>query len=113
MSHFQNNLQIEEYSDLSRGFSHYYRQLETGRSLKFGCLRKTYISNLKLLLGDNTKIITQHSDNAVIEKHYTDKKVIAFAARNFEVFPEKEERINELDQIRKGTSEREQPDLDR
>ncbi len=91
-----------EMSDvLSRGFSHYYKQLNTGRELTFKCLRKTYITNLSLFMGGNTKAITGHSDDAVIERHYLDKQIIAQAAKNFEVFSKEPNRKMELDSIRK------------
>jgi len=85
---------------LSRGFSHFYDQLDTGRNLTFKCLRKTYITNLQIHMGANTKSITGHSDNGVIERNYIDKKEIAKAAKDFNVFS-KNERIEELNTIRK------------
>ena len=65
------NLRSRVMSDtLSRGFTHYYDQLNTGRKLTFKCLRKTYIANLEIFMGTgNTKSITGHSDNQVIEKN--------------------------------------------
>ena len=86
---------------LSRGFSHYYNQLKTGRKLTFKCLRKTYITNLEIYMGNgNTKSITGHSDNQVIERNYIDKKEIAKSAMNFEVFSKKVDRSNTLKEIR-------------
>ena len=48
-------------NQMSKGFSHYYNQLETGRNLTFKCLRKTYITHLALSLGLNARVITRHS----------------------------------------------------
>ena len=86
---------------LSRGFSHYYDQLNTGRHLTFKCLRKTYITNLQLYMrGGDIKAITGHSEGSnVIEANYIDKKEIAKAGKNFSVFPN-EERSQELKKIR-------------
>jgi len=86
---------------LSRGFTHYYDQLNTGRKLTFKCLRKTYITNLEIFMGiGNTKVITGHSGDQVIESNYIDKKEIAKAAHGFRVFPTAEERDQELQEFR-------------
>jgi integrase len=86
---------------LSKGFSHFYKQLNTGRNLTFKCLRKTYITRLEIFMGHaNTKAITGHSDDSVIEKSYLDKRELAKAAKNFQVFRNEEERGNNLKEIR-------------
>ncbi|MBL0047069.1 MAG: tyrosine-type recombinase/integrase [Bacteroidetes bacterium] len=89
---------------LSRGFSHYYNQLKTGRKLTFKSLRKTYITSLQLQMGANTKMITGHPDNGVIERNYIDKIKIAKAARNTSVFQEESEREMELNKLRKASN---------
>ena len=76
---------------LSNAFTHYYSQLNTGRELTFKCLRKTYITNLSLYMGNDTKSITKHSSNEVIEKHYLDKEALAKAASGFDVFAKERE----------------------
>ena len=88
---------------LSRGFSHYYKQLNTGRELTFKSYRKAYITSLSIYLiqSEVVRKFTGHSDSAVIEKHYLDKKEMAKSLRNFEVFPKEIERKIELDEIRK------------
>jgi integrase len=89
---------------LSRGFSHYYNQLNTGKKLTFKCLRKTYITNLEIFMGKgNTKAITGHSDDQVIERNYIDKKEMAKAAQGFNVFSSKEGRVIDLKDFRIGT----------
>jgi len=96
---------------LSRGFSHYYKQLNTGKRLTFKCLRKTYITNLEIFMGrGNTKSITGHSDDQVIEQNYIDKKEIAKAARGFKVFPNEHERGHELKEIRKEQQRDKEPE---
>ena len=86
---------------LSRGFSHYYDQLGTGRKLTFKSLRKAYITNLEIFMhGENTRAITGHSGDGVIERNYLDKKEIAKASKGFCVFPEENERASELKEIR-------------
>ena len=59
---------------LSRGFSHYYQQLNTGRQLTFKSYRKAHITSLSihLIQSEAVKRVTGHSDSGVIEKHYID-----------------------------------------
>jgi len=86
---------------LSRGFTHFYNQLNTERKLTFKSLRKAYITNLEIFMGGgNTKSITGHSENQVIEKNYIDKKEIAKAAHGFNVFPQENQRNDALKEIR-------------
>ena len=91
---------------LSKGFSHYYRQLNTGKNLGFKSLRKTYITGLSVFMGGNARAITQHASDDVIEKHYIDKKVIAKAAQGFSVFGAETDRKHTLKQIRDTTNEK-------
>jgi integrase len=93
---------------LSRGFSHYYNQLNTGRKLTFKSLRKAYITNLQIFFSGNgdTKAITGHSDDQVIERNYIDKKEIAKASRYFSVFSKEIKRNNDLKKIRKEEKKR-------
>ncbi len=49
-------------------------------------LSKTYITRLALSLGLNDRVITRHSGEDVIIKHYLDQKVISKVAEDFEVF---------------------------
>jgi hypothetical protein len=95
---------------LSNGFSHYYNQLNTGRKLTFKSLRKTYITNLQIYFSGSgdTKAITGHSDNQVIERNYIDKKEIAKASRGFSVFSKETERADELKEIRTETENKSQ-----
>ena len=86
---------------LSRGFTHFYNQLNTGRKLTFKSLRKAYITNLEIFMGNgNTKSITGHSDDQVIERNYIDQKEMAKAAKDFAVFPQKNEKNSTLTEIR-------------
>lgn len=86
----------------SRSFTHYYKQLHTGRNLNFKVLRKTYITQLTKFMGmDNAQLITKHSGTEVMKKHYIDQKTIAEAAKNFKMFGEKKGREEEVKKIRK------------
>jgi len=99
---------------LSRGFSHYYKQLNTGRNLTLKCLRKTYITSLDIFMGrGNAKSITGHSDNQVIEDNYIDPIGRVKEARRLKVFPNETEREQEMQEIRTTTKRKvEQKDLE-
>lgn len=98
---------------LSRGFSHYFNQLNSGRKLTFKSLRKAYITNLSLFRGGSAKEISGHSSDAVIEKHYLDKQAIARASIGYEVFPKETERKEELATIREKSKEPKGKELER
>lgn len=88
---------------LSKGFQHFYSKLNTERHLTFKSIRKAFITSVSLFTGGNAKMITGHSDDAVIQKHYLDQKVIAKSFQNFEVFPSEnneDKRISELNNVR-------------
>lgn len=93
---------------LSRGFTHFYEKLNEKEKLNFGCLRKTYITQLNLQYGGNAKFISDHSDEAVVGNHYIDPKLVASVAKDFEVFPETSERKEELEKIRDNKIQKEQ-----
>lgn len=93
---------------MSKSFAHYYAQLGYEKRLKFGCLRKTYITGLAAAIGmENAQAISGHSKTQVMKKHYTDKKVLAKAAKEFSVYPnelEIEEK-KEVEKVRQKTRE--------
>jgi integrase len=95
---------------LSRGFTHYYDQLNAGRKLTFKSLRKTYITHMELFIGrGNTKIITGHTNDGVIANNYISQKEIAKAAHVFEIFPDEPERNQELQDIRTTIKKEKEP----
>ncbi len=87
---------------MSRSFTHYYKQLGTGKNLSFKSLRKTYITQLTNYMGmDNARLITKHSGTEVMQEHYIDQKAIAKTAQGFKMFDEKKTtRQDELENIR-------------
>ena len=62
---------------MSKAFTHYYAQLNTGKKLTFYDLRKTYISHLYASHGKDARIITGHSGDEVMLNHYIDGRVVA------------------------------------
>ncbi len=96
---------------LSRSFSHYYKQLNTGEVLTWKSLRKTYLTRLKIFLQQGSskidvKDISNHSGDAVLDKHYFDKRLIAaaLAESGFEVFPSWEEELVRVRSLSKQKS---------
>jgi integrase len=91
---------------LSRSFTHYYKQLNTGRDLTFKCFRKTYLTNLWLFMGGNAKAISGHSTDEIIERHYLDKEAVARVASDFNVFSKEVKRKSVLNNIRTETMQK-------
>ena len=87
--------------DISRGFSHFYRQLNTGRELEFGSLRKKYITEMEIFTGGRAEEITGHSNDRVL-RHYRVPHLIAKAAREFQVYPKQIDRQMELTTAREN-----------
>ena len=71
---------------LSKGFSHFYKQLNTGRTLQFKSLRKTYLTYLNATISGDTKKLSSHTTDAVLQKHYIDDKVISKAIKELNIF---------------------------
>ena len=72
--------------NLSKGFSHFYNQLDTGRELYLKSLRKTYLTYLNSALSGDTKKLSSHSTDDILLKHYIDEKVINKAVKNVDIF---------------------------
>jgi integrase len=89
---------------LSRGFAHFHSQIaEKGEVKHFGCLRKSYLTQMSIHTSGRAQIVSGHSEATILNKHYVDPKAVAsvIAAQNFEVFPSEENKRNEeLLQIR-------------
>ncbi|WP_271769081.1 hypothetical protein [Aquimarina algiphila] len=71
--------------NLSRGFSHYYSQLNTDRNLQFKCLRKTYLTYLDIATNGKTKTLSSHTSDNVLKKHYIDEKIVSTAIANLNI----------------------------
>jgi len=63
-------------NSLSLGFSHFYKQLNTGRELQFKCLRKTYLTYLSSTLKGDAKRLSSHATDTVLKKHYIDERIV-------------------------------------
>lgn len=72
--------------NLSKGFTHFYNLLNTGRELQMKSLRKTYLTHLNNTLNGEAKKLSSHTTDAVLEKHYIDKKVISKTIAEMTIF---------------------------
>lgn len=92
---------------MSRGFSNYYKLINPNEKeqLSFGCLRKTYLTQLEIHSKGQTAIVSGHGSGGktVLSRHYIDPRAIASVnvAKNFSVFPEEIKRNKELSEFRK------------
>lgn len=72
--------------NLSKGFSHFYNQLNTGRNLQLKSLRKTYLTYLSATLQGDAKSLSSHTTDAVLQKHYIDERIIDKAVKELDIF---------------------------
>jgi len=78
---------------LSGAFTHYYRQLNTGRSVTFKTLRKTYHTSALIQYGAASTALTNHTTISITDKNYFDKEVTREDAKgSFSVFKPKKNR---------------------
>lgn len=69
---------------LSRAFSH-FNSFTTNPPMKFSVLRKTYITKLTIAAGENAKLFTGSSSDAVLKNHYISSAFVAASLDDFEV----------------------------
>lgn len=75
---------------LSRSFSHYYNQLNTGREVTFRHMRKRYMTSAMNQFGESAGALTNHKTLNMTNKHYHDKDVTREEAKQtFSVFKKK------------------------
>lgn len=69
--------------DMSKGFTHYYKQLKTGKNLSFRHMRKTYLTLINNFTLGSAEIISGHHSKNTVQKYYQDKKVISKVYKDF------------------------------
>ena len=75
---------------ISRSFSHFYAQLNTGKIITFRNLRKTFMTSAYKEFGLASTALTNHKNPSMTNKHYYDKEVTRDDAKeNFSVFKKK------------------------
>ena len=60
----------------SKSFTHYRIGAGVEKNITLSNLRKTYISWVKVEMGEKTGLISSHSTNGVLEKFYLDPKIL-------------------------------------
>ena len=68
---------------MSKGFTHYWKQVDSDKKLQFRNLRKTYITRLNIYTNGQADSITGHAGQEVIMKHYQSPKVISTVIEGF------------------------------
>lgn len=82
----EDNIEMDYLLDkISRGFAHFIKFV-TDRKIEFKDLRKTYITQLSMRLGKNTKIFTGHGDDQVLRDSYIAEEFISANLSDFSVF---------------------------
>lgn len=75
---------------ISRSFSYYYAQLNTGKVITFKNLRKTFMTSALREFGVASTALTNHTSVSMTNKHYYDQEVTRDEAKqNFSVFKKK------------------------
>ena len=72
--------------NLSKGFTHFYKQLNTGREIRFKHLRKTYLTYLNATIKGETKLLSSHSSNEVLRRYYIDERLISKTIKKLKIF---------------------------
>ncbi len=72
---------------ISKSFTHYYRQLNTGKQVSFKHLRKAFMTSALIEFGEASSALTNHTTVNMTNKHYHDKTVTRDQAKeSFSVF---------------------------
>ena len=77
---------------LSKSFTHYKKGAGIKKDFSLKNLRKTYITWVEQVMGNQTGILTSHSTKEVLEKFYLDPKVLSAVeegAMKIKIFGEK------------------------
>jgi len=63
--------------NLSRGFTHYRKAAGIEKAATFKSIRKTYISWVKAAMQEQTGLLTSHTTEDIIDRHYADPTVLS------------------------------------
>lgn len=83
---FETNFAFGPFKDfIGRAFTHFYKVAFPGEQHKcFKQLRKANYSDIAGILGEEANLLTGHSGNAVLDKHYVDKIMAAIKLMEIE-----------------------------
>jgi len=62
---------------LSKGFSHYKKKAGIIKNVSLKNLSKTYITWVRVVLGDQTSLVTSHSGEKILQDHYLDSTILS------------------------------------
>jgi len=63
-------------NDLSKGFTHYRKAAGIKREISLGHLRKTYLTWVNQVMNQDTKILSSHSTDGVLQEYYLDPTIL-------------------------------------
>lgn len=63
-------------NDLSKGFTHYRKAARISREISLGHLRKTYLTWVNQVMSQDTKILSSHSTDGVLQEYYLDPTIL-------------------------------------
>lgn len=63
-------------NDLSKGFTHYRKAAGISREISLGHLRKTYLTWVNQVMSQDTKILSSHSTDGVLQEYYLDPTIL-------------------------------------
>jgi len=99
---------------ISRGFSHYYKQLGEEKVLTFKSYRKAFLTKLSLLKGNETYKISGHTNEKTLDRHYKDEEVVQIhISRTWQGFTEEWQRERELEQSRNKSVKQNNKEVER
>lgn len=64
-------------NNISKAFTHYRIAAGIEKEVNLSDLRKTYLTWVNAVLNKDTKILSSHSSNAVLDNHYLDRTVLS------------------------------------
>ncbi|TDE45872.1 hypothetical protein E0I26_04070 [Flavobacterium rhamnosiphilum] len=71
-------MNVQSFMDfLSKSFTHYRKGAGIEKDYSLKNLRKTYFTWVNKAMGDDTMVISSHSTNEILKKHYLDAKVLS------------------------------------
>ncbi len=74
---------------VSRAFTHFYEMAFGKKDKKFKMLRKTQLTDIASYLGPDAKLLTGHSGQNILDKHYVDKVQAAIKMMELKLAEEK------------------------
>jgi len=72
----ENKKSLTICNDLSKGFTHYRKVAGIKRNIRLGDLRKTYLTWVNQVMNQDTKILSSHSTDGVLQEYYLDPTIL-------------------------------------